>query len=125
MGDVYAREILGIKNPRVALMNVGGEEAKGTSDMKQARDLLRRAEGLNFTGYIEGRAVFDGVPVVSGGLLARADEVVVDSIADPRAAFGLGNGLGDFVRVFTDAQTQRLQTVRDYIQTRQHNRQAP
>jgi hypothetical protein len=72
-----------------------------------------------------GRAVFDGVPVVSGGLLARADEVVVDSIADPRAAFGLGNGLGDFVRVFTDAQTQRLQTVRDYIQTRQHNRQAP
>ena len=49
----------------------------------------------------------------------------MDSIADPRAAFGLGNGLGDFVRVFTDAQTQRLQTVRDYIQTRQHNRQAP
>lgn len=69
-----------------------------------------------------GRGVFDGVPVVSGGLLARADEVVVDSIADPCAAFGLGNGLGDFVRVFTGAQTQRLQTVRDYIQTRQQNR---
>ena len=65
-----------------------------------------------------GRALFDGVQVVSGGLLARADEVVVDSIADPRAVFGLGNGLGDFVRVFTEAQTQRLQTVHDYIQNR-------
>ena len=65
-----------------------------------------------------GRALFDGVQVVSGGLLARADEVVVDSIADPRAVFGLGNGLGDFVRVFTEAQTQRLQTVHGYIQNR-------
>ncbi|MFZ9915176.1 MAG: phosphate acyltransferase PlsX, partial [Phycisphaerales bacterium] len=37
MGDAYARGILGMKNPRVALMNVGGEEQKGTDLMRQAR----------------------------------------------------------------------------------------
>lgn len=66
-----------------------------------------------------GRADFDGVPVVSGGLLARADEVVVDSIAEPHATFGLANGLGDFVRELDDAQTRRLETVRSYIRSRQ------
>jgi glycerol-3-phosphate acyltransferase PlsX len=60
MGDVYARRVLGIAAPKVALMNVGGEEQKGTAEMKQARDMLREASGVDFTGYIEGRAVFDG-----------------------------------------------------------------
>lgn len=60
MGDVYARRVLKIDNPRVALMNVGGEEQKGTAEMKKARDLLRGADDLNFTGYIEGRSVFNG-----------------------------------------------------------------
>ncbi|MCA9290769.1 MAG: hypothetical protein KDA25_06550, partial [Phycisphaerales bacterium] len=58
MGAVYARRILGIDHPRIALMNVGGEEQKGTAEMKEARDRLRADQRLNFTGYIEGRAVF-------------------------------------------------------------------
>jgi glycerol-3-phosphate acyltransferase PlsX len=60
MGAIYAEHILGIESPRVALMNVGGEEQKGTSDMKEARDMLRSTPSINFTGYIEGRGVFDG-----------------------------------------------------------------
>jgi glycerol-3-phosphate acyltransferase PlsX len=70
MGSVYAEEVLGIKNPRVALMNVGGEEQKGTADMKQARDLLRATGSLNFKGYIEGRAVFNG----------EADVIITDGV---------------------------------------------
>ena len=66
--------------------------------------------------YALGRTKFDGVPVVSGGLLARLNEVVVDSISDPHAVFGLANGLGDFVRVLDSNQTERLQTVLKYIQ---------
>jgi glycerol-3-phosphate acyltransferase PlsX len=50
MGDAYARGILGIKNPRVALMTGGGEEQQGTCEMTVARDLLRGAENLNFIG---------------------------------------------------------------------------
>ena len=65
--------------------------------------------------YAMGRTEFDGVPVVSGGLLARHNEVVVDSIADPHAVFGIANGLGDFVRVLDDSQANRLQVVHNYI----------
>ncbi|WP_114651957.1 NAD(P)-binding domain-containing protein [Polynucleobacter necessarius] len=65
--------------------------------------------------YALGRTEFDAVPVVSGGLLARPNEVVVDSIADPHAVFGIANGLGDFVRVLDNNQAHRLQVVHDYI----------
>jgi glycerol-3-phosphate acyltransferase PlsX len=60
MGDIYARRIFGVERPRVALMNVGGEEQKGTAEMKLARQMLRAADDLEFVGYIEGRAVFNG-----------------------------------------------------------------
>lgn len=70
MGAVYAESVLGIEAPRVALMNVGGEEQKGTTEMKQARDLLRSTPSIDFKGYIEGRAVFNG----------EADVIVTDGV---------------------------------------------
>ena len=72
MGDVFARCILGLKNPRVALMNVGGEEQKGTAEMKEARDRLRSIDDLNYIGYVEGRGVFNGEAdvVITEGLSA-------------------------------------------------------
>ena len=60
MADVLAREVLRIESPRVALMNIGSEEAKGSDLVKQARDLLRATPGLNFTGFVEGRDFFAG-----------------------------------------------------------------
>ncbi|USN99813.1 MAG: phosphate acyltransferase PlsX [Phycisphaeraceae bacterium] len=60
MADVYAREVLGIESPRVALMNIGSEEAKGSDLVKSARDLLRATPGINFTGFVEGRDFFAG-----------------------------------------------------------------
>jgi glycerol-3-phosphate acyltransferase PlsX len=70
MGTVYARRVLGIEQPRVGLMNVGGEEQKGTEDMQRARDLLRDDPAVEFVGYVEGRGVFDGEcdVVVSDGV---------------------------------------------------------
>lgn len=62
-----------------------------------------------------GRATFDGVTVVSGGLLAAPDEVVVDSIVDPQSVFGIADGLGDFVREPDNSQVQSLKRVRNYI----------
>jgi hypothetical protein len=66
-----------------------------------------------------GRTEFDGVPVVSGGLLAHHNEVVIDSIADPHAVFGIANGLGDFFRVLNDKQALRLQAVHNFINRKQ------
>jgi glycerol-3-phosphate acyltransferase PlsX len=86
MGDVYARSILGVKNPKVALMNVGGEEQKGTAEMKEARDRLRAAADLDFIGYVEGRAVFDGA----------ADVVITDGVVGNvmlKLAEGLSAGI--------------------------------
>ena len=73
MGDIYARKILGIDNPRIALMNVGGEEQKGTAEMKEARDRMRAVDDLNFIGYVEGRGVFDGEAdvIISDGVVGN------------------------------------------------------
>ena len=59
MGMVYARDILGVANPRIGLMSVGEEEAKGNAVTKEAFGLLSKA-GLNFAGNIEGHDLFDG-----------------------------------------------------------------
>lgn len=86
MGDVYARQVLGIAQPRVAIMNVGGEEQKGTAEMREARDLLRRAEGVQFIGFVEGRGVFDG----------EADVVITDGVLGNvmlKLAEGLSSGI--------------------------------
>jgi len=73
MAETYARHVLGIANPRVAQMNIGAEEAKGTGTIRQARDLLRATPGLNYIGYIEGRDFFDGAAdvVVTDGFVGN------------------------------------------------------
>jgi phosphate acyltransferase len=73
MGTEYARQVLKIPNPRVAQMNIGSEEAKGTDLIKQTRDLLKATPGLNYTGYVEGRDFFDGVAdvVVTDGFVGN------------------------------------------------------
>ncbi len=66
-----------------------------------------------------GRAIVNGVPIVSGGLLARLNEVVVDSIVNPSTIFGISNGFGDFVRSPDPDQTLKLKTVENYLQNKQ------
>lgn len=86
MGRVFAQKVLEIENPRVALMNVGGEEQKGTAEMKRARDLLRSARDTNFIGYVEGRGVFNG----------EADVVITDGVVGNvmlKLAEGLSAGI--------------------------------
>lgn len=73
MADVLARNVLKVENPRMAVMNIGSEEAKGTGMIKQTRDLLRKTPGLNYIGYIEGRDFFEGAAdiVVTDGLVGN------------------------------------------------------
>ncbi|MBB2496397.1 phosphate acyltransferase PlsX [Aquipseudomonas ullengensis] len=67
MGSVAA-EALGVVRPRVALLNVGMEEIKGNQQVKLAASLLQQAQGLNYTGFIEGDGLYRG----------EADVVVCD-----------------------------------------------
>lgn len=54
MGSIYAKDLLGYANPRVALLNNGSEENKGTEVQQKAFDMLRQSR-LNFIGNCEGR----------------------------------------------------------------------
>lgn len=60
MGDAFARDLLGYASPRVSLLSIGEEEGKGNSQVKEAYELLKMAQNLNFMGNAEGRDIFAG-----------------------------------------------------------------
>ncbi len=60
MAQVYATTLIGIKEPRVALLSIGGEEGKGNALVKETAKLIRQDKTLNYVGYVEGRDLFDG-----------------------------------------------------------------
>ena len=60
MGDAFARDILNYHSPRVSILSIGEEEGKGNSQVKEAYELLKMAQNLNFVGNAEGRDIFTG-----------------------------------------------------------------
>ena len=60
MAAGYAEKMIGIDNPRVALLSIGSEEAKGSSLVKEAAVFMRNDPTLNYVGFVEGRDLFDG-----------------------------------------------------------------
>lgn len=69
MGSVYMENIVGIKNPRVAIVNIGAEEEKGNALVKETYPLLESLEDINFVGNIEARDIPNG----------NADVIVCDA----------------------------------------------
>lgn len=57
MGSVYMENVVGIKNPRVAIVNVGAEEEKGNALVKETFPLLKNCTDINFIGSIEARDI--------------------------------------------------------------------
>ncbi|MHC5060189.1 MAG: phosphate acyltransferase PlsX [Planctomycetota bacterium] len=60
MASVYSTQILGIENPRVGLMSIGEEDAKGNELVKKTREMLKADKHLNFIGNLEGHDIFNG-----------------------------------------------------------------
>ena len=60
MGSAYMQAVLGIERPRVALVNIGAEEIKGTPLYKETHQLLKDAN-VNFVGNLEPKELLDGV----------------------------------------------------------------
>ena len=60
MGTVYMEECLGVKSPKVGLINVGTEEEKGNTLTKEAFALLKEDEKVNFIGNVEAREIPSG-----------------------------------------------------------------
>ncbi|MEM7617086.1 MAG: phosphate acyltransferase PlsX [Pseudomonadota bacterium] len=60
MGDVYAKSIMNIKNPRIGLLNIGSEDLKGKEEIQIAANMLKSANiPLNFTGFVEGNEIMN------------------------------------------------------------------
>lgn len=60
MGSIYMENVVGIKNPRVAIVNVGLEEEKGNKLVKETFPLLKECKDINFIGSIEAREIPNG-----------------------------------------------------------------
>ena len=58
LGSLYVKNVYGIENPRVGLLNLGEEEGKGNILAQAAYPLLKELTDINFIGNIEGRGVF-------------------------------------------------------------------
>ena len=95
MGAVYSREVVGVTNPRVGLLNTGEESGKGNEITSEAYDLLKQSD-LNFVGNIEGQNVHKGL----------CDVVVADGFTG-NVALKVGEGMADYI----------LQQVRSVIRS--------
>lgn len=60
MGSIYMKNVFGIENPRVGLLNVGVEEHKGNELVKQAHEELKKIKEINYVGSMEARDFLSG-----------------------------------------------------------------
>jgi glycerol-3-phosphate acyltransferase PlsX len=97
MGSVYVEKVLGVPHPRVALLNIGGEETKGSELVQDVYARLQHA-GINFIGNIEGGEVHHG----------GADVIVTDGFTG-NVAVKVTEGVADFIfRELRSALTAKL-----------------
>ncbi len=83
MGSIYMENVIGIKNPKVAIVNIGAEEEKGNALVKETMPMLKQLTDINFIGSIEAR------DIPSGG----ADVIVADAFVG-NVILKLYEGLG-------------------------------
>lgn len=87
MGSQLSSSVYGVPSPKVALLNVGTEETKGSGQVRQAHQRLQDDASLNYIGYIEGHAIFTGL----------ADVIVCDGFAG-NIALKTAEGVANLVR---------------------------
>jgi glycerol-3-phosphate acyltransferase PlsX len=85
MGEMYARSVLKIREPRVGLLSIGEEDSKGNELTRETMPLLK-ALPINYIGNVEGRDIFNG----------RADVIVCDGFVG-NVALKTSEGIGHFV----------------------------
>ena len=61
MGSIYMEYVMGVKNPKVGLVNIGAEEEKGNALVKETYPLLKECKDINFIGNVEARDIPKGV----------------------------------------------------------------
>ena len=109
MGAALARVALGLKRPRVALLNIGEEDLKGTHELKAAHTMLRAASlPLEFTGFTEGDKIGSG----------DVDVVVTDGFSGNIALKAIEGTAKLVVALLTDAFKSSTRTKLGFLMSR-------
>ena len=84
MASVYSKNLLGIENPRVGLMSIGSEDAKGNELVKKALDMMKADPNINFVGNVEGRDIFSGAceVIITEGFVGNVILKLAESLVD-------------------------------------------
>jgi len=104
MGEIYARSILGIENPRIGLMNIGSEESKGNELYRETHALLTRSRlSDRYVGNVEGRGLYQG----------EADVLICEGFVG-NVVLKVSEGMADFLfKAITPEVVGRLSVERD------------
>jgi len=86
MGNVYARDVMGLARPRVGLLSIGEEESKGNELTREAFKDLEGEASIHFVGNVEGRDIFNG----------NADVIVCDGFTG-NVALKMSESVAEFV----------------------------
>lgn len=102
MGSIYMENVMGIENPKVAIVNIGAEEEKGNALVKETFPLLKACEDINFVGSIEAREIPHG----------KADVIVCEAFVG-NVILKLYEGLGSVL--ISKVKQGMLTTLRSKI----------
>ena len=108
MGEIYSRLMLNVFKPRVGLLSIGTEEAKGNELTREAHRLFRHLP-LNFVGNVEGRDLYNG----------NADVIVCDGFIG-NVALKISEGMVEAIKHFLkEALSSRISSKVGYVLSRQ------
>jgi len=113
MGSIYAERVLGITTPRVGVLSNGEEASKG-NDLTRAASEELSTTSLNYTGYVEGRDIFNG----------KVDVIVCDGFTGNVALKTMEGAAGFAGEIMKGAFQKNLSTRLGYVLTRKSLRDA-
>ncbi len=121
LGALYSEKVLGVENPRIGLLNIGGEPGKGNELCRAAHPMLV-ASGLNFVGNIEGKDLFEhAADVIAcdgfvGNVVLKTAEGISEMILDVlRNKMIQANASEETVDILND-MIRTLATALDYAE---------
>ena len=121
MGQVYAKYVVGINNPRIGLLSNGEEDSKGNELTRETNAILRQTS-LNYAGYVEGRDIFKGTVevVVCDGFVGNVVLKLSEGLAEATGTMLKREIMGDMVAkmgyVFMRGAFSRFKKTVDYAE---------
>lgn len=121
MANAYAKTVMGFDNPRVALLNIGEEEEKGSELAQETYKLLKKAN-LNFTGNIESKDLVKGIADVyvsdgfTGNVVLKTVEGVATSVMKLVKKAATENISGKIGGLFLKTNLNKVKKMFDYAE---------